>query len=148
MYTFWKRTVPPPQMTTFDAPDREKCTARRSFTNTPLQALVLMNDPTYIEASRSLAQRALINGGRDAGSRIEFLFREATARMPSTKEARVLRNLFEQQLSHYRVDQKAALDLLGVGESKWDEQHNASELAAWTTVASAILNLDETITKE
>ena len=148
MYTFWKRTVPPPQMTTFDAPDREKCTARRSFTNTPLQALVLMNDPTYIEASRSLAQRAMINGGRDPGSRIEFLFREATARMPSTKEARVLRNLFQQQLSHYRVDQKAALDLLGVGESKWDEQHNASELAAWTTVASAILNLDETITKE
>ena len=148
LYTFWKRTVPPPQMTTFDAPDREKCTARRSLTNTPLQALVLMNDPTYIEASRCLAQRALINARKDVSSRIEFLFRQATARAPSTTEARVLRNLFHQQLSHYRDDRTAALSLLGVGESKWDAKHDASELAAWTIVASAILNLDETITKE
>jgi len=148
MYTFWKRTVPPPQLTTFDAPDREKCTARRALTNTPLQALVLMNDPTYIEAARWLAQRAMTEGGRDAGSRISFAFRGATARMPSPKEAHVLRNLFQQQLAHYRGDKKAALDLLGVGESKWDAKLDASELAAWTMVASAILNLDETITKE
>lgn len=148
MYTFWKRTVPPPQLTTFDAPDREKCTARRALTNTPLQALVLMNDPTYIEAARWLAQRAMTEGGKHAGSRISFAFRGATARMPSTKEARVLRGLFQEQLAHYRGDKKAALDLLGVGESKWDAKLDASELAAWTIVASAILNLDETITKE
>jgi hypothetical protein len=148
MYTFWKRTVPPPQLTTFDAPDREKCTARRALTNTPLQALVLMNDPTYIEAARWLAQRAMTEGGRDAGSRISFAFRRATARTPSQKETNVLRGVFQQQLAHYRGDKKAALDLLGVGESKWDAKLDAAELAAWTIVASAILNLDETITKE
>ena len=148
MYTFWKRTVPPPQLATFDAPDREKCTARRALTNTPLQALVLMNDPTYIEASRWLAQRAMTEGGRDAASRISFAFRRATARLPSPKEARVLRSLFQQQLAHYRGDKKAALDLLGVGESKWNTKLDARELAALTIVASAILNLDETITKE
>jgi hypothetical protein len=148
MYTFWKRTVPPPQLTTFDAPDREKCTARRALTNTPLQALVLMNDPTYIEASRQLAQRAMTEAGKDAGARISFAFRRATSRMPSPNEARVLRNLFQQQLARYRSDKKAALDLLRVGESKWDTKLDASELAAWTIVASAILNLDETVTKE
>jgi hypothetical protein len=148
MYTFWKRTVPPPQLTTFDAPDREKCTARRALTNTPLQALVLMNDPTYIEAARWLAQRVMAEGGREAGSRIAFVFRSATARIPSTEEARVLRNLFQQQLAHYRADKKAAIELLGVGESKWDVKLDPSELAAWTMVASAILNLDETITRE
>jgi hypothetical protein len=148
MYTFWKRTVPPPQLTTFDAPDREKCTARRALTNTPLQALVLMNDPTYIEAARWLAQRAMTEGGRNAGERIGFAFRKATARMPSAKEAQLLGELFQRQLAHYRGDKKAAVDLLGVGESKWDTKLDASELAAWTIVASAILNLDETITKE
>jgi hypothetical protein len=148
VYTFWKRTVPPPQLTTFDAPDREKCTVRRAVTNTPLQALVMMNDPTYVEAARWLAQRAMIYGGTDARSRIDFVFRGATARTPSTKEVRVLRVLFQQQVARYRVDKKAALDLLGVGESKWDATLDASELAAWTMVASAVLNLDETITKE
>jgi hypothetical protein len=148
MYTFWKRTVPPPQLTTFDAPDREKCTGRRALTNTPLQALVLMNDPTYIEAARWLAQRVMTEGGRDAGSRISFAFQGATARMPSAKEAQVLRTLFQQQLARYRGDKKAALDLLSVGESKWNAKLDASELAAWTIVASAILNLDETITRE
>src|SRR6185503_19452181 len=148
MYTFWKRTVPPPQLTTFDAPDREKCTARRTLTNTPLQALVLMNDPTYIEAARWLAQRAMTDGGREVGNRITFAFRRATARLPQPKEARVLRDLFQQQLAHYRGDKKAALELLSVGESKWNTKLDAHELAALTIVASAILNLDETITKE
>ena len=148
MYTFWKRTVPPPQLTTFDAPDREKCTARRALTNTPLQALVLMNDPTYIESARWLAQRAMTEGGKSVASRIAFAFRHATARMPSAKEAQLLRDLFQREIAHYRADKKASVDLLGVGESKWDSKLDASELAAWTIVASAILNLDETITKE
>ncbi|HEV8482953.1 MAG TPA: DUF1553 domain-containing protein [Blastocatellia bacterium] len=148
MYTFWKRTVPPPQLATFDAPDREKCTARRTLTNTPLQALVLMNDPTYIEAARTLAQRTLIEGGKDVPSRMSFVFRQATARKPSSEEIRVLRDLLQKQLANYRRNKKSALELLGVGQSKWDEKLDASEVAAWTTVASAILNLDETITKE
>jgi uncharacterized protein DUF1553/uncharacterized protein DUF1549/concanavalin A-like lectin/glucanase superfamily protein/cytochrome c len=148
MYTFWKRTVPPPQLVTFDAPDREKCTARRAVTNTPLQALVLMNDPTYIEAARLLAQRTMNEGGRDVHSRIDFAFRLATTRLPNPKERQILESLLQQQLSRYRSDMKAASQLLAVGESKRDASLNPSELAAWTIVASAILNLDETITKE
>nr|MBA3440548.1 DUF1553 domain-containing protein [Pyrinomonadaceae bacterium] len=148
MYTFWKRTVPPPQLVTFDAPDREKCTVRRALTNTPLQALVLMNDPTYVEAARGLAERALGEGGKDPSSRISYAFRLATARKPSVEEARVLRGLLHQQLAHYRRDKKAANELLHVGDAPNDPKFDTAELAAWTTVASAILNLDETITKE
>jgi hypothetical protein len=148
MYTFWKRTVPPPQLSTFDAPDREKCTGRRALTNTPLQALVLMNDPTYLEAARALAQRTMTEGARDGGGMIGYVFRLVTARRPTAEEAFLLRALFRKQLAHYRGDKKSAQDLLSAGESKWDSRLDISELAAWTTVASAILNLDETITKE
>jgi hypothetical protein len=148
MYTFWKRTVPPPQLITFDAPDREKCTGRRALTNTPLQALVLMNDPTYIEAARLLAQRTMKEGGSAVNGRLDLAFRMATARLPNPKERQMLQNLLNQQLTRYRSDKKAAAELLAVGESKCDASLNASELAAWTIVASTILNLDETITKE
>lgn len=148
LYTFWKRTVPPAQMSTFDAPDREKCVARRATTNTPLQALVLMNDPTYVEASRKLAEHALIEGGRDTNARISYAFRQATARKPTMAEIKVLRDLLNQQISRYRNDKKAAADFLKIGESVADTKLDSAELAAWTMVASAILNLDETITKE
>jgi hypothetical protein len=148
MYTFWKRTVPPASMATFDAPDREKCTARRAQTNTPLQALVLMNGPTYVEASRALAQRALLEGGKDDKQRVDYAFRLATARKPSGKESGVLRDLLKARLNEFRKDRGSALKLLAVGESARDTRVDPSELAAWTTVASAILNLDETITKQ
>ncbi|HKC87326.1 MAG TPA: DUF1553 domain-containing protein, partial [Blastocatellia bacterium] len=148
MYTFWKRTVPPAAMATFDAPDREKCVARRAVTNTPLQALVTLNDPTYVEASRAMAEKTLREGGKDTRSRIVYVFRLALARKPSTQEAKVLRDLLSQQLTNYRKDGKAAGELLRVGESKVDDKIDQAELAAWTMVASAILNLDETITKE
>jgi mono/diheme cytochrome c family protein len=148
MYTFWKRTVPPASMATFDAPDREKCTARRALTNTPLQALVLLNDPTYVEASRALAQRALLEAGPDEKQRVEFAFRLATARKPSGKESGVLRRLLKARLAEFEKDRASALKLLAVGESPRDRRLDPSELAAWTTVASAILNLDETITKQ
>ena len=147
MYTFWKRTVPPASLATFDAPDREKCTARRTMTNTPLQALVLLNDPTYVEASRAMAQRAIREGGKDADSRLEYAFRLATARKPSGKEAKVLRGLLGERLTSFRRDRPSAIKLLNVGESPRDESLDAAELAAWTTIASVILNLDETITK-
>ncbi len=147
MYTFWKRTAPPASMATFDAPDREKCTARRGLTNTPLQALVLLNDPTYVEAARALAERALIEGGRDDASRLTFAFRLATARRPSLAEAGVLRALLTKQLATFRRDRNAALQLLSVGESPRNVRLDPAVHAAWTTVASAILNLDETITK-
>jgi hypothetical protein len=148
MYTFWKRTVPPASFATFDAPDREKCTARRTLTNTPLQALVLMNDPTYVEAARALAERAITEGGKDGNGRITYAFRLATARKPSPQEVRVLKDLFTKQLAHYRSERRAALELLSVGESKWNVRLDSAELAAWATVASVILNLDETITKQ
>ncbi|MEJ7709067.1 MAG: DUF1553 domain-containing protein [Pyrinomonadaceae bacterium] len=114
MYTFWKRTSPPAALGTFDAPDREKCTARRTLTNTPLQALVLLNDPTYIEAARALAQRALHDGGPNASTRLAYAFRLATARQPSPQEARILRDLLLQQTAHYRRDKTAAAALLMV----------------------------------
>ncbi|MFB3922122.1 MAG: DUF1553 domain-containing protein [Terriglobia bacterium] len=148
MYTFWKRTVPPPSLVTFDAPDREKCTARRAVTNTPLQALVLMNDPTYIEAARALAERTLEGAGRNSAQRINYAFRLATSRNPAPQELSILRQLAWRELAHYRRDKEAAAKLLGVGESTYDRKLDPSELAAWTTVASAILNLDETVTKE
>jgi uncharacterized protein DUF1553 len=148
MYTFWKRTVPPASLATFDAPDREKCTARRAFTNTPLQALVLMNDPTYVEAARALAQRTLLEGGKDDKSRVEYAFRLATARKPSGKETGLLRQLLNGRQEEFRRDRNAALKLVSVGESPRDKRIDAAELAAWTTVASAILNLDETMTKQ
>jgi hypothetical protein len=148
LYTFWKRTVPPPSLVTFDAPDREKCTGRRALTNTPLQALVLMNDPTYVEAAKMLAQRALRDGGKDISSRIAYAFRLGTARKPTAAEIRVLRDLLQQQLANYRTDKNAAAALLKVGDSVYDNQFDTEELAAWTMVTSTILNLDETIIKE
>lgn len=148
LYTFWKRTVPPPSLVTFDAPDREKCTGRRLLTNTPLQALVLMNDPTFVEAARMLAQRAISQGGKNPSGRITYAFRLAVARKPTVAEIRVLNELLAQQLTNYRRDKVAAAALLKIGDSPYDSKIDASELAAWTLVASAILNLDETITKE
>lgn len=148
MYTFWKRTASPPSLVTFDAPDREKCIARRARTNTPLQALVLLNDPTFVEAARALAQRMLEEAGHSPGERINYGFRLATARRPDSKERQVLRDLAERQLAHYRRSSEDAQGLLGVGESKYDSRLDAGELAAWTTVAGVILNLDEVITKQ
>ncbi len=148
MYTFWKRSVPPASLSTFDAPDREKCTARRALTNTPLQALVLLNDPTYVEAARALAQRAIVEAPGGAIARIQHVFRLATARRPTAAETGVLRELFDRQLAVYRRDRSAALKLLEVGESVRDTRLDVAELAAWTMVASTVLNLDETITKQ
>jgi hypothetical protein len=146
MYTFWKRTSPPPTLATFDAPDRETCTVRRQRTNTPLQALVLMNDPTYIEASRKLAER-LMKETKSEKDRITLAYRLAMARAPKPAEMKVLLKLYETQLTAYRADGPAAKKLLGVGESGLNETLDSAELAAWTIVASTILNLDETVTK-
>ena len=148
MYTVWKRTVPPASLTLFDAPDREKCTARRAVTNTPLQALVLLNDPTYVEASRALAERTLRNGGRSDGARIDFAFKLATARTPDPQERAVLLSSLRKFRSTYRQDQANASKLLSIGEKKADTSLAPRELAAWTTLASMILNLDEAITKQ
>jgi hypothetical protein len=148
MYTLWKRTVPPASFTTFDAPDRERCAARRSVTNTPLQALALMNDPTYVEAARALAQRTMLEVRKGDTERLVHAFRLATGRRPSGKEIDVLRGVLNSRLGGFRQDPQSAVRLLGVGDSARDKRLDPAELAAWTTVASVILNLDETITKQ
>jgi len=148
MYTVWKRTVPPPSLTLFDAPDREKCTARRAVTNTPLQALALLNDPTYVEASRALAERTLRSGGKSDQARIDFAFKLATARTPDSQERAVLLDSLKEFRSSYAQDRANASKLLAVGEAKADAHLAPRDLAAWTTVASMILNLDETVTKQ
>jgi hypothetical protein len=146
MYTFWKRTSPPPQLVTFDAPDREVCTVRRSRTNTPLQALVLMNDPTYVEAARKLAER-MMHRAKTPEERLAFAFRLATARKPNAQEVAVLTQVLQRQLERYRQDEKAARKLLAVGESAADATLPPVELAGYTMIASVILNLDETVTR-
>ncbi len=147
MYTLWKRTVPPASLATFDAPNREKCTARRALTNTPLQALALMNDPTYVEAARALAERALTEGGADADRRLTYAFRLATSRAPAGRELKVLRTLLDQRRAAYTADRASALKLIAIGESRRDPVLDPVELAAWTTVSSVILNLDEAVSK-
>jgi hypothetical protein len=147
VYTHWKRQSPPPNMLIFDAPTREYCVVRRPRTNTPLQALVLLNDPQFVEAARGFAQRIMKEGGRDPRSRIAWAFRLATARPPTADEAKVLLDAFNAQLADFRRDKAAAEKLLAVGGFKADASLDPSELAAWATIASMILNLDETVTK-
>jgi hypothetical protein len=146
MYWFWKRTAPPTSLTTFDAPDREKCTARRSLTNTPLQALVLLNDPTFVEAARVLAERSLSE--TDTTRRIEYVFRSVLGRKPRTDEAKLLAGLAARQIARYSSDIEAARQLLSVGDAKPRQAVSHAELAAWTNVAAAVMNTDEAITKE
>lgn len=147
MYTFWKRTSPPPSLITFDAPDRETCTVRRARTNTPLQALVLMNSPTYIEAARKLAERLMEDPLAPVEEQIAMGFRMATGREATEREIEVLRKVFDEQLTIYKADIPSADRLLSVGESPRDRKLDAAQLAALTIVANTILNLDETITR-
>lgn len=147
LYSFWKRQSPPPNMLVFDAPTRETCTAQRSQTNTPLQALTLMNDPTFVEASRKLAERMMVLSDVDDSDRVAFAFRAATARRPANEETQILLDVFEAQKIAYAKRNADARKLLSVGESKRDESLAEIDLAAWTTVTSIILTLDETITK-
>ncbi len=148
LYTYWKRSVPNPAMLVFDAPFRETCTVRRSRTTTPLQALNLLNDPTYVEASRFLAQRMMREGGSSPESRIRLGFRLVADREPRPAELRVLVAGWRRMESSFRPDRSAAEKLLAVGETKGDPTLDVVELAAYATVASTLLNLDETLTKE
>ena len=148
LYTYWKRSVPHPGMLLFDAPFRETCALRRSRSNTPLQALNLMNDPTYVEAARFLAQRMIKEGGASIESRLTHGFRLLLARKPSPQELQVLTAAVERSIQDFAKDAEAAKKLLSLGEAKSDDKLPPAELAAYTTVASTLINLDETITKE
>ena len=147
IYVYWKRSLPYPSLITFDAPNREVCTVQRPRTTTPLQALVLMNDPAFVEAARGLAQRVLQEGGSTLDQKLNYAFRLALARQPTREELGDLRNIYEQQLANFSRDKKAATDLLSVGESSAPKDVDPSELAAWTAIGNILLNLDETITK-
>jgi hypothetical protein len=147
LYTFWKRTAPHPTMTTFDAAERNNCTVRRQTTSTPLQALVLLNDPQFTEAARRLGERALKEGGADAAGRIAFTFRLLTGRPPTARELRVLQNLRDEQLAHFRTNPGSAETMLQVGEAGFDPKLDRTELAAATAVAIAVMNFDEAVFK-
>lgn len=146
LYLFWKRTAPPPTMITFDAPSREKYCVRRERSDTPLQALVTMNDVQYVEAARHLAER-LLREKQDADQRLDYGFQLVTARHPSATEKSTLRDLLEKNLSRYHNDKTAAEKLISQGESPVDKKVDAADLAAYTMVASLLLNLDETLNK-
>ena len=148
LYTYWKRSVPNPAMLIFDVPFRETCIVRRTRTTTPLQALNLLNDPTYIEGSRFLAQRMMREGGPAPESRIRHGFRLALGREPRSAELSVLVNGFRRMEYSFSSDRSGAESLLTVGEAKADPALDPVELAAYSTVASTLLNLDETITKQ
>jgi hypothetical protein len=147
LYTWWQRSYVHPSMLAFDAPTREECAAERSRSNIPQQALVLLNDPTYVEAARSLAVRTAREAKGDAEARIRWMWRQALGRKPEADEVATLRALLDKHLSEYRANPASAADYLKVGSTKLPADLNAAELAAWTNVARTILNLHETITR-
>jgi hypothetical protein len=145
VYTFWKRTSHAPQMMTFDAPSRESCLVRRERTNTPLQALLMLNDPQYVEAARAFAELAMKRSAPE--SRAAWMFQRATLRPPDPRDLATLQALFRDARERYAADLDAARRLIAVGEDPPDAALDVVELAAWTVVANLILNLDEVITK-
>ena len=148
LYTIWKRTAAPPSMLLFDAPSREICTVKRSRTNTPLQALVLLNEVTYVEAAKKLAERMLSEGGSTAAERLAFGFRLATGRRPTSAEVTLLTAGFNADAARFATNKESATQLLATGESKPDSKFNVEELAAYALTANVLLNLDEVVTRE
>jgi hypothetical protein len=148
LYTFWKRTAPPPMMMNFDASGREACVVRELRTNTPLQSLNLMNDVTYLEAARALAQRMIREGGKTQAERIAYGFELAAARPPKEKEAGILLSSLHYYLDTFQGNPAGAMKYLNQGEAPVDKELQPAELAAYATVAGVILNLDVTVTKE
>jgi hypothetical protein len=133
-------------MVAFDAPSREYCVVRRSRTNTPLQALVTLNDPAYVEAAQALARRILADGGTSSAERAKYAFRRCLSRQPKDSEVARLVALYESELAHFRQDASAAKTM--AGNTRPTESHEQlAEAAAWTVVANVLLNLDETVTK-
>ena len=147
LYTFVRRTVPPPAMAAIDAPNREICVVRRPRTNTPLQALVVMNDPTYVEASRLLAERSILHAASES-QRIPFAFRSLLTRDPQEHEMKTLIAALAFYRDRYAENKEAAEALLSVGESPYDSKLSSAEAAAYTAIVMLLMNLDETLTKE
>jgi hypothetical protein len=147
LYTYWKRMAMPPDMDAFDAPTRDTACTRRQRTDTPLQALVTMNDPQWVEASRALAERLIKQAGKQPEQRIQYLSELVLSHDPSPQMESVLQRSLNQMQEHYAADPAAAHDLIAVGEKPRDGAIPPPELAAWTMVVSEVLNLDETLNK-
>lgn len=147
VYTFWRRVCTYPTFATFDAPSRDVCVARRPRTNTPLQALAALNDPTLLEAARVFAQRVLAEGGRTPAEQVDFAFRTCLGRPPSTAERDRLLTFHRQQLREFRRDRSGAETLVALGSAGRDGAEDARTLAAWMMVANVLFNLDESLTK-
>lgn len=147
LYTYWKRTSPQPSMMTLDAPDREVCVARRQSTSTPLQPLVLLNDPQYVETARAFAESALRESNLDISAQIRQGFRRATSRQPTSAELASLRNLFDDQLQLFQAQLEHASAFLAVGDHQSDKALDSAQLAALTVTFEAIMNLNEAVTK-
>ncbi len=147
MYTYWKRSSPAPSLTIFDAPTREKCALRRSRTNTPLQALVTLNDVQFVEASRALAERALKEGGETLDSQIDYAYRLASGVRPKSFVREILKQTYHDELKLFQADKERAVKLISAGESPRDETLDPAVHAAMSIVTSMILNLDEVLTR-
>lgn len=148
LYTYWQRTFIHPSLAAFDAPSREECTVQRPVSNTPQQALVLLNDPTYVEAARALAGRVLNEGGNDTASRLRFAYQQVVLRDPNADEQKLVTALYDKHLAQFKADEASAKQLQTVGDLKPAAGQDAAELAAWTSVSRVLLNLHEAIVRE
>lgn len=146
LYTFWRRTTTPPNMVSFDTSTRETCSTRRMTTNTPLQALVMLNDPQFVEAARKLAERILKNGGTTDESRVTWAYREVIGNAPTTEQVALLTEILTEQRNMFTTQSSNAEALLKIGDSPTDPTLAKTELATYTTLAQALLNLDANIT--
>jgi hypothetical protein len=147
LYTFWKRAAPPAQMEIFNAPSREVCAVRRERTNTPLQALVTLNDEQFVEAARHLAQRPLREGGDTVEGRLDALARRLLCRPLRAEEVPIVRSSLDALIGYYATHEEDARALVEVGESPADAALDVKELAAWTMLANELMNLDEVLNK-
>ena len=147
LYTFWKRSAPPPSMDIFNAPTREHSTVRRERTNTPLQALVTMNDTQFVEASRHLAQRAMREAGHNFDRRLDYVTTRLLGRDLTSSERTVAKRTYDRFVELYSADADEARNLLDVGDSPFDAALAVTESAAWTMLASQLMNLDEVLNK-
>lgn len=147
LYTFWKRSAPPASMDVLNAPSREVCTVRRERTNTPLQALVTLNDEQFVEAARVLAQSILLTGGESENAKLDALARRVLSRPFKPEELAIVKQSLNDLVAYYSANPEDAKKLIAVGESKADPAVDASTLAGWTMLANQVLNLDEVLNK-
>jgi hypothetical protein len=147
LYTFWCRTYLNPSLLAFDASPREECTVERLQSSTPLQALTLLNDPTYVEAARVLGEHIMRHGGTNFESRINWVFDQTLERKPQRDELKLLKKLYDGQLDYYKSDPGEARKLLATGQSPAPAGLGVEETAAWTSISRVVLNLHESITR-